>query len=187
MLRCLSYSWNKGWWLQYLTARAVWATTWQTNKELWDGAVPWRPCCSGGTPVIDRGTERSRRTMEMGRIMEGGSGVRRQQLSGKVRGKYLNDLPMDTALLCWWILPVLSHLRAELGTGKNEVPVINIYRDYIQAWQKETNNNSNQKKVEFGKMAMAWDPLWDHVPGSTVPSMGASLGQPAVFPQQLPV
>lgn len=36
-------------------------------------------------------------------------------------------------------------------------------------------------------MAMAWDPLWDHVPGSTVPSMGASLGQPAVFPQQLPV
>lgn len=26
-------------------------------------------------------------------------------------------------------------------------------------------------------MAMAWDPQWDHVPGSTVPSMGASLGQ----------
>lgn len=87
---------------------------------------------------------------------------------------------MDTALLYWWILPVLSHLRVELGTRKHEIPVVNIYRDYIQAWQKEittTNTNNKNSRIwqEGNRLGFPVGPRATTVPSTRAPA--STLGQ----------
>lgn len=145
-----------------VAAYAAWAPTLQTDKGLWDGI---------------RGTERSRkRPMEVGRIMESCLRVQRQQLSGKWEGSIWMICP-------WYSSALLTNLACTIVPPESRAwnwKKWNPSHNHLQGLCTSLTKTNQQKIAEFGKKAMAWHPLWDHVPSSTGPSTGAlasTLGQ----------